>query len=467
MADSSQASILIIDDEQGMLDMLSVALHGQGYSVHTARDGLSGIRFALQKPVDLILCDLKMPGMGGLGVVEKLLAEGFESPIVMMSAFATVKTAVTAMRKGAHDFIIKPFKIDEILLVLERTLEFSKIKKENRHLRRTLTELARHKPHDTVAGKSSAIRNVLDQAAKVAGYDTTVLITGESGTGKELIARDIHAHSPRAGGPLIAVNCGSIPENLLESEFFGYARGAFTGADKDSIGLFEAAAGGTILLDEIGELPLPMQVKLLRVLQEGEIRRVGEIRPRRIDARVLAATAKDLETAVAQKEFREDLFFRIKVVEIRLPPLRERLEDILPLSLFFLKKLSFRFKRELMPPSKEIIHRLQTYHWPGNVRELENMLERAVIYADGNELRSEDFTFFETAPKAINQQDSIFDGVLSIKEGKWLLERMLIRRVLEHTAGNKSRAAEILEISYPSLLAKIKELDEREGKTIK
>ena len=305
-------------------------------------------------------------------------------------------------------------------------------------------------------GKSNAIRKIIDQAKKVAGYDTTILITGESGTGKELVARGIHSHSKRKEGPLITVNCGSVPANLLESEFFGYIKGAFTGADKNHVGLFEAAEGGTLFLDEIGELSLELQVKLLRVLQEREIRPVGAIKSRKVDVRVITATAKDLEQEVTAGNFRQDLFFRLNVMVLELPPLRERLEDIPFLCSHFLSRLNERMDLNINSISAGAMGLLMAQDWSGNVRELENSLERAMIFAEGGRIEEENLPQFFGSPKQNRRIDDLL-GTVSLKKAQKILEERLIGRSLEAANGNKSQASRMLEISYPSLLAKIKE----------
>lgn len=449
-------SVLIIDDEANMLDMLSAFLHKEGYEIDTAENGRQGLEAALQKPFDFILCDLKMPVMDGLQFLEEAKAHKIEATVIMMSAYATVDTAVRAMKSGAYDFITKPFKIDEILCILDKAAERVALKKENQNLRHKVLELENNRGFVDIVGESQAIINVLGLAKRVAGHDTTVLITGESGTGKELVARGIHQLSSRNGGPFISINCGAIPASLLESEFFGYMKGSFTGADADRKGLFEAAGGGTLLLDEIGELPMGLQVKLLRVLQEREIRPLGANKNRKIDVRVLAATAKNLADEVKQGHFRQDLLFRINVVELKLPPLRERPGDIPILVNSFLASESLKMNIRIKGITHGTLAILGGYSWPGNVRELKNVIEHSLIYAENGWITP------VTLPEHIhnaNHQPSynLFSGTVSIKEGKVLLERYLIEKALVNTNGNKTQAADLLELSYPSLLSKIKE----------
>lgn len=449
-------SVLIIDDEKNMLDVLSAFLGKEGYEITSAVNGQQGLVAAMQKAYDFILCDLKMPVMDGLQFLQEAKIRNIEATIIMMSAFATVDTAVSAMKSGAYDFIIKPFKLDEILCILEKAAERMELKKENQNLRQKVQELEKDFGFSDIIGSSQTIKEVLNFAKRVASHDTTVLITGESGTGKELVARGIHKLSRRNKGPFISVNCGAVPENLLESEFFGYMKGAFTGADSDRKGLFEAANGGTLLLDEIGELPLVLQVKLLRVLQEREIRPLGSGRSRKIDVRVLAATAKNLSEGVNQGLFRQDLLFRINIVELKLPPLRDRLGDIPILVNAFLATESLKMNIPLKGMTQGTLAVLGNYSWPGNVRELKNAIEHALIYAE-NGLIGPDSLPGHIGTRERGEPVSLLSNTVSIKEGKVLVEKYLIDKALTQTKGNKTQAAELLEISYPSLLGKIKD----------
>ena len=449
--------VLIVDDEENMRHLLSVLLTGEGYQVETAADGQEAIRLLENKGFDFVLCDVRMPEMDGPAFLKAAESIKHRATIIMMSAFGSVDTALAAMKQGAYDFISKPFKTDEVVLVLKKAEERERLRRENIRLQRRVAELEKTSGFGAMIGKSPAIQEVFSLAEKVAEHPTTVLITGESGTGKELVAVGIHAKSGRADRPFIAVNCGSVPENLLESEFFGYKRGAFTGADRDKKGLFEEADKGTLFLDEIGELPLSMQVKLLRVLQEQEIRPVGSAQRKKIDVRILAATAKELDKEVRQGRFREDLLYRLNVINIQVPPLRKRDTDIPLLCDYFLKKFTDSFKRpEIEQLSHAAMQHLLAYSWPGNVRELENVLERAVILAEGHCLEPENFPEHIRGNRR-NDTSDFLAGVSSIKEGRRLVEKRLIRQALETTEGNKSQAAQLLEISYPSLLSKIKE----------
>lgn len=456
MPRSMTNSLLIIDDEVNMLDMLSVFLRKEGYEVDTAENGRQGLDAALNKRYDCILCDLKMPVMDGLQFLEEAKAHNVEATFIMMSAFATVDTAIRAMKYGAYDFVIKPFKIDEILCTLGKAAERAALKKENQNLHHKVLELEKNLGFTNIIGESPAIKEILSLAKRVAVHDTTVLITGESGTGKELVARGIHQLSCRKSGPFISINCGAIPASLLESEFFGYKKGSFTGADSDHQGLFEAAGGGTLFLDEIGELPMGLQVKLLRVLQEREIRPLGASQNKKIDVRVLAATAKNLAEEVKLGHFRQDLLFRLNVVELKLPPLRERLGDIPILVNSFLASESAKMNIENKGITHGALSILGSYSWPGNVRELKNVLEHALIYAENGWISPVNLP--EHVRNANSKSsDNWFSGTVSVKEGKVLLEKYLIEKALATTKGNKTQAADLLELSYPSLLSKIKE----------
>ena len=449
-------SLLIIDDEANMLDMLSASLRREGYQITTAVDGRQGLKYAGTNSFDFILCDLKMPLMDGLQFLEEAKIQKIDATIIMMSAFANVDTAVQAMKFGAYDFITKPFKLNEIVCILEKAAERVRLKKENQHLRQKVLELEKDRGFTDIIGDSKAIKDILGLAQRVAGHDTTVLITGESGTGKELVARGIHQCSGRSGGPFVTINCGAIPGNLLESEFFGYMKGAFTGADFDHKGLFEAAAGGTLLLDEIGELPLELQVKLLRVLQEREVRPLGANVNRKIDVRVLAATAKNLGDEVQQGHFRQDLLFRLNVVELKIPALRDRPGDIPLLVHSFIETESRKMEIRIKGVTHGALALLSSYPWPGNVRELKNVLEHAIIFAENGWISSEGLPE-RMCRTECTHQENLLPETFSIKEGKVFIESYLIAKALRKTNGNKSQAAEMLEISYPSLLSKIKE----------
>ncbi len=454
----STQRILVIDDEENMRHMLSVLLQRENFQVSLASNGRQGIDIIRRRQFDVVLCDVKMPEMNGLEYLTTLRGQGINVPVVMMSAFGTVELAVEAMKQGADDFITKPFQGEEVILILEKVLNQQSLKEENESLRKRLREVTGDSDNAFAAlkGESESLCRIIMQADKIARYKTTVLVTGESGTGKELLARGIHLASSRAKKAFVAVNCGSIPESLMESELFGYVKGAFTGADRDKKGIFEEAKGGTLFLDEIGELPAAMQVKLLRVLQENEFRPVGSGQVKKSDVRIIAATARDLKDEVVNGKFRQDLFFRLNVLNLHLPPLRERLEDIPLLVHFFVGKVNGETGTKVRGLAPETLRLLMQYDWPGNVRELENIIERGVLMAESDLVKKEDLPPNLSSQPHNRRLDDLL-GTLSIKKGRRLLEKRLIGRALEATNGNKSKAANILEISYPSLLAKIKE----------
>jgi two-component system, NtrC family, response regulator AtoC len=455
---SSQKRLLVIDDEENMRHMLSSMLKKDGYRVDTASGGLEALDMVDQTIYDFILCDLRMPDMSGMEFFETARDKLWASTVIMMSAYGSVDTAVEAVKKGAYDFISKPFKIDEVLLALKKAEERESLKRENRWLKEHIRKIQDDYHFGNMVAKSKSMEAVFKIAEKVAQYDTTVLICGASGTGKELVAKGIHFSGPRAKKSLVPVNCGGIPETLLESELFGYKKGAFTGADSDKKGLFEEADGGTIFLDEIGELPLSLQVKLLRVLQENEIRAVGDSKTKQIDVRVIAATSKHLENEVKNGAFREDLFFRLNVLPIQLPLLKDRSEDIPMLSQHFMDRFNISLGKSIKGIAPAAMSLLLKHSWPGNVRELENVIERAVILAEGTILVPENFPLDLGSASETEEMGDLFDGY-SLKINQKILEKRLIIKALKETKGNRTKAAGILEISHPSLLSKIKAYD--------
>jgi len=452
----SAKRVLIIDDEENMRHMLRVMLNKAGYSADTAADGNDGLLLLDRQDFDFILCDLKMPGMDGMTFLKKSREKHPNKTFIMMSAYGTMDTALEAIKIGAYDYISKPFKQDEVLLTLKKAEERERLKEENLKLQTRIKKIEERYSFGNIVARSESMAQVFDLISKVADYKTTVLVTGESGTGKELVARAIHNNGRRRSGPLVSINCGGIPENLLESELFGYEKGAHSTAFKDKPGRFEEAHGGTIFLDEIGELPLSLQVKLLRVLQEGEITPLGDIGSKNVDVRVIAATSKDLNKEVEEGRFREDLFYRINVMTIHLPPLRERRGDIPLLVGYFIDLFNRKLTKDIEGLSSESMPILMGYAWPGNIRELENVMERAILLAKGRWIRPE-----ELPPALISNQNmsSSIDPehTLSIKKASKRLERNLIKKVLELTDGNRTRASKILEISRPMLISKIKE----------
>ncbi len=446
--------ILVVDDEENLRHMLQVMLKKQGYGVDTAADGSEALGMLVEASYDFILCDIKMPVLDGAGFLRQVSAAGINSTIIMMSAYGTVDAAIECMRLGAYDYISKPFRSEEISLVLQKAEERESLRDENRRLRAVV---AKEYSFASIFSKNDRMREIFSLVSKVCDFKTTVLILGESGTGKELIARAVHYNSNRQNAPFVAVNCGAIPATLLESELFGHVKGAFTDAQTDKAGLFEQADGGTLFLDEIGEMPLALQVKLLRVLQEEEIRRVGGAASHKVNVRVLSATSKDLEHEVAAGRFREDLYFRLNVFTLSLPPLRERLEDIPLLVDHFLEKHGARMGRPGVRPGAEVLKALMNYRWPGNVRELENCIERGLVLCSGGVLG------LDCLPDSLLEGGSsgrimAFSGeTLSIKKAEELMEKELISRALEKTGGNRTHAARLLEISHRALLYKIKE----------
>ena len=454
----SQKRLLIIDDEENMRHMLSSMLKKSGYRVYTASNGSEALYMVEETLYDFILCDLKMPDMSGMEFFEAARDKLWASTVIMMSAYGSIDTAVEAMKKGAYDFISKPFKLDEVLLTLKKAEERESLKRENRWLKERIRKIQDDYHFGNMVAKSKGMEAVFKIAEKVAQYDTTVLICGASGTGKELIAQGIHFAGKRAKNPLVPVNCGGIPENLLESELFGYKRGAFTGADSDRKGLFEEADQGTIFLDEIGELPLSLQVKLLRVLQENEIRPVGDSKTKKIDVRVIAATSKNLEDETKNGTFREDLFFRLNVMPIQLPPLKDRPEDIPILSQHFINRFNISLEKNIKGITPAAMSILLKYHWPGNVRELGYVIARAVVLAEEAILSPDNFPLDLGKSQEREKVEDFFDGH-SLKAAQKILEKRLIIKALEATNGNRTKAARILEISHPSLLSKIKAYD--------
>jgi two-component system, NtrC family, response regulator AtoC len=447
-------TVLIIDDEPGLRQTVSLILADEGYEVHTASDGEEGLARALEVQPDMILCDVRMPRLTGLEFLEKYRESTGTGMVIVMTAYGGMEMAIQAMKKGAYDYIQKPFSPDQLVLTLKKAEERETLRREVTRLRE---EVSIDRRYREIVVKSPAMTKALEVAAKVAKHPSPVLITGESGTGKELVARLIHDESDRARGPFIPVNCGAIPENLLESELFGYTKGAFTGADRDKQGLFEAASGGTLLLDEIGDMPVTLQVKLLRVLQESEIRRLGDTRTRTVDVRLVASTNKDLDEEVRLGDFRRDLFYRIAVVPIHLVPLRQRRDEIPLLVHHFIEQYNRKLKLDVRGIETDAMRALLEYPWPVNVRELENTVERALVLSDGPKITVTDLPQNITSPIVALDSPDLPDDELSVKKHSAILERRLIKQALERTGGNKTRAADLLELSSRALLYKIRE----------
>ena len=451
----SDSTILVIDDEENMRHMLQKMLERVGYNVDTADDGEQGLEKLETASFNFVLCDIKMARMDGLEFLKRIGPHRQNTTVIMMSAYGTIDLAVQAMKLGAYDFISKPFKHDEVLLSIRKAQEREQLRSENRVLKEQLRRIKERHRFGQMVAKSRVMQDLFALAAKASKYNSTVLVTGESGTGKELIAQAIHNSGPRSDHPFVAVNCGSIPENLLESELFGYVRGAFTGAQGNKSGLFEEAHRGTLFLDEIGELPLSLQVKILRALQESEIRPIGAAKSRKIDVRVVAATSRNLEQMVADNEFREDLFYRLNVLRVEVPPLRDRTEDIPLLAQHFLKQFNENLGIGIKGITPAAMAGLLDHSWPGNVRELENAIERAMVLSDGAVLDAGNFSFQSFAPPLKSPLEQNFTGY-SLKSAQRLLEEEMIIKALKKTNGNRTHAAKLLEISHPSLLSKIK-----------
>ena len=445
-------NILVVDDELGLRQTLTAILSAEGHATRAVGDGAAALRALAEQEADLVLCDVRMPAMDGPTFLAEYRKGNGRALVIMMSAYADDDDALEAIRHGAHDFIQKPFRADQVLLVVRKAFEREGLRQQVAQLH---AEIAALRGADGIVGHSAALQQAVAVARKVARHPSTVLLTGESGTGKELVAALIHQAGPRAARPFVAVNCGAIPEQLLESELFGHARGAFTGAVEHRRGLFEEADGGTLFLDEIGELPVSLQVKLLRALQEEEVRPVGDNTPRRVDVRVITATARDLEAEVRAGRFRADLFYRVNVVRIQLPPLRERREDIPELVRHFIGVYNRKLDLSIRGVSPSAMRFLMEYPWPGNVRELENVVERAMVLADGAQVELEHLPDFARQPDNTTADDEDLD--LSVKRRTEALERSLIQRALRQTGGNRTRAARLLDLSHRALLYKIRE----------
>jgi len=449
-------TILVVEDKESMAAMLKETLESEGYKVVSAGDGLEGINYLKEGKIDLVLTDLKLPHKDGIDVLTASKEENQLRPVIIMTAYGSVETAVEAMKRGAVDFIAKPFDTDHLLMLIKRAIETQRLMTENILLKE---EFASKLGLPRIIGKSEKITNVAQIVQRVAPTKTTVLLIGESGTGKELFARALHNLSNRKEYPFIPINCAAIPRDLLESELFGHEKGSFTSADTKKLGKFELGDRGTIFLDEIGDLDFVLQSKLLRAIETGEIERVGAVKAVHVDVRIVAASNKDLERAVEEKKFREDLFYRLNVFPIRIPPLRERKEDIPLLVEYFIKKYCLEIKTSLKGISKEALAMLMNCFWKGNIRELENAIERAVILCDGDTIAPEHFIIDRQFGSVLCEKPELLEGTLGSisKEATRKAESQRIIDVLGETKGNKTRAAEILQVSYKTLLTKIKE----------
>jgi len=444
---STQPRILIVDDDASQRRLIEFWLQEEGLTTTAVGDGLTGWRSFEEKSPSLVISDIRMPAMSGLDLLSRIKATNSDVPVILITAFGTVNDAVDAMKLGAADYVLKPLNGDELKVNVRRALERQQLVAENRYLRDLAGSTFRF---ENLIGQSRRMREVLGLCARVAGRDSTVLLTGESGTGKEVLAKAIHQNSLRAGKPFVTVNCGALPEALAESELFGHRKGSFTGAIADRIGKFEAANEGTIFLDEIGELPMNLQVKLLRVIQEREVDKIGFSQPVKVNVRILAATNRKLKTQVEDGQFREDLFYRLSVVTIDLPPLRERKDDIPLLAAHFLKSFSERYHISPLTITDEALALIVRYAWPGNVRQLENAIERLVVLANGNLIKPEEL------PQEVRESESRI-AKIDLKlpdEGIDLeqVEREILSLALQKYAGNQTRAAQYLNISRKTLI---------------
>jgi two-component system response regulator AtoC len=465
---AERKQVLVVDDEPNLRRVLSAQLGRDGYDVHTAEDGEQGLTMLREHHIDLVITDLRMPKVDGMELLRQALAMDPELPVVIITAHGTVDNAVEALKTGAFDYITKPFDQAEVRTIVRKALKTRDLAatEATRSTPTAADEAARY----GIIGQSAAILDVYAILDRVADTPTTVLVTGESGTGKELVARALHENSSRKERPFIKVNCAAIPKDLMESELFGYEKGAFTGAVTSKPGRFELATGGTLFLDEIGTIPVEMQVKLLRALQESEFERVGGIKTITVDVRLVAATNSDLKKEIASGNFRDDLYYRLNVVSIHLPPLRERNGDILLLARHFIRKFNARLGKNVADLEPSVEKLLSTYEWPGNIRELENVIERAVLFCDGSALRAEDLPLEvrpgklpSKAPESPTATPAPGEGLKEqVKAAMSRLERELIVKALEQTNSNVTHAARLLKISRKGLQLKMKELGLRE-----
>ena len=443
----SMPSVLIADDDASFRRVIEYQLREAGYEVRSAEDGKKALERFAEARWDAVLTDLDMPELSGLDLLREIKRVSPDTPVIMITAYGTVDSAVEAMKLGAFHYVTKPVNRDALLHTLENALKFAGLVNENRNLREAVGTAFKF---EGIVGTSRAMRRLIDQATQLARVDTTVLITGESGTGKEILAKAIHFNSPRSSKPFVVINCGAIPDNLLESELFGYRKGAFTGATANKAGKFEAAEGGTVFLDEIGELPLALQVKVLRVVQENEIDVVGESAPRKVDVRIIAASNRDIKQMVADGQFRQDLYYRLNVAPLRLPALRDRKEDIPLLVRFFAERICTRYGKPPVSIGSPLLQKLEWYSWPGNVRELENAVERLVVFSRNNVADVKDLP-----DEILEPQLTVGKAVLRIPpEGVSMaeVERELVVTALERNQWNQTRAANFLHISRNVLI---------------
>ena len=443
--------ILLVDDEAASREALVLLLKSNDYHLTGCGSGQEAFLLLQRERFDIVITDLLLPDVSGIDILKRVKEDSPLTEVILITGYASAETAVQAMKEGACDYITKPLNIDELRIILAKAVEKHRLLTENVYLKKQLRDKYEFA---NIVGNSPAMQKVFNLMKRIIKTDSTVLILGESGTGKEVVAKAIHFNGSRKEKPFIAVHCGAIPENLLESELFGFVRGAFTGANKDKIGKFEAANHGTILLDEIGTMPMHLQTKLLRVLQEQEVERVGSTRPIKIDVRVISATNQDLEEEVRKGTFREDLFYRLNVIPLRIPPLRERGEDILPLVRYFLEKNCREMKRPLMTIAKNAMEVLELYGWPGNVRELENVVERTVALTEDSVITVSDLPHQISEMALTKVSERGVDMVKTITE----IEKMMILEALSLTNGVKAKAAAMLNINRTTLVEKMRRL---------
>lgn len=445
--------ILVVDDEESIREFLNIMLKKEGYEVTLAEDGQVAKDLLKNKSFQMIISDLQMPNVTGIELLEHTRTNYPDVVFMMITAFGTTENAVKAMKLGAYDYLTKPFNVDEVKLLIHNALKAKNLELENRHLKR---ELGETHSFQNIVGNSDAMHNIFDMIERVSQSPTNVLITGESGTGKEMIAKAIHYNGPLKDKPFITVNCGAIPENLMESEMFGHKKGSFTGAVADKMGLFEAANGGTLFLDEVGELPLNIQVKLLRALQERIIRKVGATEDQKVEVRIIAATNRDLQAMVKEQSFREDLFYRLNVIQITSPSLRDRKEDIPLLAKHFLKKYNERLVKQISGISDDAMKRLQSYNYPGNVRELENIIERTVALEGGSSILPESLPPLVTtkggeSKMASSNEIEVTDDGVDLESILGQIEKELLIKAIHQANGVKKRAAKLLNITFRSM----------------
>lgn len=444
--------VLVIEDENTMREILEYILIEEGYEVDIAMDGKQGFDLMIGNNYDVIICDLRLPIKDGCELLREKVKRGIDSDFIMITAYGSVESAINAIKNGAEDYITKPFINDDLLLKVRKTVEHRSVKRENEALKKEIQSV--NKSGFIVASK--AMKDIYQLINKVAKYDSPVLVSGASGTGKELVAKAIHNNSERSGFPFVPINCGAIPQNLIESELFGHVKGAFTGSHMDKKGLFQQADQGTIFLDEIGDMDLSLQVKLLRVLQEKKVRRVGAVSPEDIDVRIIAATNKQLDKEILNGGFREDLYYRLNVIEISIPQLKDRKEDIIPLAKHFINKYNNSFGRSVHKIDSDVIDLLLNHDWPGNVRELEHLIQRAIILSDNDKIMFGDIESKLKGDIFIDNKSS-YDLKNIVNENKKKIEVELINRVLAMTGDNRTEAAKTLGISHRALMYKIKE----------